>query len=232
MAYNAPALIAGLDIGQVNDPTALAVIQRDMLMQGGRLQPRYGVRALQRVPLGTPYPLMVRQVRDYLDRTIAQPYDLVLDVTGVGRAILDLFRERPETLLFGQHLPPSYDPIAVTLTSGNETTTPSLKEWHVPKRDAVLGLQVVMQQGRIQMAMALEEAPTLVKEIQHFQWKVSTAGQDQYGAWREGTHDDLLLATAIAVWWGERTAPVMLAEQQQVYARHGSPLAVVSGRKW
>ena len=27
---------------------------------------------------------------------------------------------------------------------------------------------------------------------------------DSYGAWREGAHDDMVLAVAIAVWWGLR----------------------------
>ena len=32
----------------------------------------------------------------------------------------------------------------------------------------------------------------------------SMAAHDIYGAWREGQHDDLVLATALAVWFGER----------------------------
>jgi hypothetical protein len=34
-----------------------------------------------------------------------------------------------------------------------------------------------------------------------------TRGHDQHGAWREGTHDDLVLAVALACWYGE-THPV------------------------
>jgi hypothetical protein len=32
-------------------------------------------------------------------------------------------------------------------------------------------------------------------------------GHDSYGAWREGTHDDLVLALACALWCGERQWP-------------------------
>ena len=30
--------------------------------------------------------------------------------------------------------------------------------------------------------------------------KISETGKDSYGAWREGAHDDLVLAVALAVW--------------------------------
>jgi hypothetical protein len=30
------------------------------------------------------------------------------------------------------------------------------------------------------------------------------AGRDSYGAWREGTHDDLLLAVALSCWAAEK----------------------------
>ena len=29
---------------------------------------------------------------------------------------------------------------------------------------------------------------------------------DSYGAWREGAHDDVTLACAVACWWAERMA--------------------------
>lgn len=224
MAWEPPPLIAGLDIGQVSDPTALAILHRDMVLTGIHLQPRYGLRQLQRLPLGLPYPQMVRQVREYLDTQLLLPYVLVLDVTGVGRGIYDLFREVPDVLLQKQHggweIPASYRPIAVSLTGGERTTNEGM-EWHVPKREVVLGCQVVMQQGRLQMARALPEASVLIKEIQQFAWKVSAHRlDDQYAAWREGAHDDLLLATALAVWWGERTAPRSAPATQQTHAVH------------
>jgi hypothetical protein len=30
------------------------------------------------------------------------------------------------------------------------------------------------------------------------------AGPRSYGSWREGSHDDLVLAVAVAAWYGER----------------------------
>jgi hypothetical protein len=50
-------------------------------------------------------------------------------------------------------------------------------------------------------------AATLRAELKNFRAKVSATGHDSYGAgddWRHGNHDDLVLAVALSVWWGER----------------------------
>jgi hypothetical protein len=58
------------------------------------------------------------------------------------------------------------------------------------------------------VASALPEAATLTEELQNFQMKVSLdTGHNSYGAWREGAHDDLVLALACALWCGERQWP-------------------------
>ncbi len=44
----------------------------------------------------------------------------------------------------------------------------------------------------------------LVEELQNFKLKITTAGNDTYEAWRESDHDDLVLAAAMAAWYGEK----------------------------
>ena len=51
------------------------------------------------------------------------------------------------------------------------------------------------------------ESETLVKELGNIRIKVSLAGHDTYGAWREGEHDDLVLAAALACWRAFKKAP-------------------------
>jgi hypothetical protein len=34
--------------------------------------------------------------------------------------------------------------------------------------------------------------------------KITASGNEQYGAWREGEHDDLVLAVALACWGARR----------------------------
>ena len=65
-------------------------------------------------------------------------------------------------------------------------------------------IQVLLQTKRLKIATLLPEAKTLLEEMTNFQVKISLAGHDSYGAWREGTHDDLLLAVAMACWVAEK----------------------------
>jgi hypothetical protein len=54
------------------------------------------------------------------------------------------------------------------------------------------------------VAPALPESAMLVRELAAFQLKVSAASKEELDAWREGAHDDLVLAVAVAAWLGER----------------------------
>jgi len=54
----------------------------------------------------------------------------------------------------------------------------------------------------LKIASQLPEADTLTRKLQNFQVKITGAANDTYGAWREGTHDDLVLAAALALWTG------------------------------
>ncbi len=61
------------------------------------------------------------------------------------------------------------------------------------------------------MAPELPEAETLMNELLNFEVKITAAANDVYGAWREGTHDDLVLAVALTCWWvSVAPAPVMI----------------------
>jgi hypothetical protein len=37
--------------------------------------------------------------------------------------------------------------------------------------------------------------------------KVTLSGREQYGVWREGQHDDLVLAVALACWGAKKVCP-------------------------
>jgi hypothetical protein len=229
--------IAGLDIGQMADPTALAILERDVTTVTGKLRSRYDARWLERFPLQTPYPELARLVQRRVEK-LGQQCIVVLDVTGVGRGMVDLFREAWMTVhpVTGERHPRSGKPsiLAVTLLTSamHQARTPSWDEIHVPKREVVMAFMLALQQQRFRAAKGLREAEVLFKEGQNFQWKVSSKSlQDQYGAWRDGEHDDLLLATALGVWWGEQHGPRVhrSAGRQQYATPSASPLAPRQG---
>src|SRR5262249_4373950 len=124
----------GLDLGQASDYTALAVVERTEPVQDD-LFPRpaqYAVRHLQRWPLGTPYTSIVQEVGARLDRPLLRGCWLVVDNTGVGRAVSDLFRQ---SLADQSRRPrPPARLVPVTITAGFHARTEA-GGWHVPKRD-------------------------------------------------------------------------------------------------
>lgn len=50
------------------------------------------------------------------------------------------------------------------------------------------------------MASALHNAVLSSLLTNFFKVKISTSGHDSYEAWREGDHDDLVLAALLALW--------------------------------
>jgi hypothetical protein len=189
----------GLDLGQAQDYTALAVLTRPRLTGGERgdaLKPPYAVPHLQRFPLGTPYPRIVEQVVDLLRTPPLRGAFLVADQTGVGRAVVDMLTEAMAGRVTCHFCP-------VTITSGHEVTLSEAGQFRVPKKELVGVLQVLLQTRRLRIAQALPEAAILTNELKAFQVRITEAAKETFGAWREGQHDDLVLAVGLAAWAGE-----------------------------
>jgi hypothetical protein len=190
----------GLDLGQTSDYTALAVLARSARphpADPARLLNHYAVRHLQRFKLGTGYVEIAEAVSALLARPPLPGGVLVVDQTGVGRAVVDMFDRL--------RLPATMQPI--TITSGTSVTGADDGSLHVPKKDLVGTLQVLLQSRRLQVANTLPDASVLAKELLAFRAKITTAGNQVYESWRERDHDDLVLAVALAAWLGEHQVP-------------------------
>lgn len=69
----------------------------------------------------------------------------------------------------------------------------------VPKLVLVSRLQALLHEGRLKIQKELPEADALVRELQDFRVEFTAAGNLTFNA-RQGMHDDLVLALAIAAW--------------------------------
>ena len=118
---------------------------------------------------------------------------LVVDQTSVGRAVVDMLRQSAHCQV-----------VPVTITGGQNVTEAEDGSRHVPKKELVTGLQLLLQGRRLQIARSLPEAGTLVRELENFRVKITQAAHETFVSWREGQHDDLVLAAALACWWAER----------------------------
>lgn len=197
------AFAIGIDIGQKHDPTAIAVVEQAYRPRGDRLEEHYTCRFLERLPLGTPYPqvatrlkeiarnaeMVVRQdelARGWNDRghRVDVGFQVYCDATGVGQPVVDLLAES------GLGVTPVY------FTHGDRRTEEQGrvvlgKAWLVSR------LQALFQTRRIALPRDHPEAEALRDELMTYEIKVSPDANDRYGAFRTGTHDDLVTAVGL-----------------------------------
>jgi len=143
---------------------------------------------LDRLPLGMSY---VEQVSIVQKLTTQVWSELVVDQTGVGRGVVDLVRDKGLLL----H--------AVSITAGDAEPSFELvkggQNWRVSKRLLVSTLVALLHSERLKISAGLPLAQTLVDELLSFDVTTSATGRETYSA-REGQHDDLVLAVALACW--------------------------------
>jgi hypothetical protein len=180
------------------DEVDLRLLERETEERFGSLpEPTYEVRYLERLPLGTPYPEVARRVLRLM-RTppLRDNAVLAVDATGVGRAVVDQLKAHGLSFK------------SVVITSGHKESRDG-DTYRVPKKDLIARPQVLLQEGnrRLKIAPSLPKAGTLVQELLNFRHKITEAGNDTYGPWREGQHDDLLLALCLAVWAADQKSP-------------------------
>ena len=77
---------------------------------------------------------------------------------------------------------------------------------YVPKKDLISGLQILFECGELKIAKTLPHLEVLKKEMSAMQVKVTASGHETFGAWREGEHDDLVFAVALAYWGATKGA--------------------------
>lgn len=183
--------VLGLDLAQKKDYTALAALE--LTTRAG--ENHYLLHALERLEQRMAYPDQVAHVGHRItDSPQLRGSLLAVDQTGVGQAVVDLFRAAA--------LPVAL--YAIQITSGHAATRADDGSLHVPKKELVATLSVLLESGRLRMVPGLRWEPTLKVELLKFTAKITTAGNETFGAWRESDHDDLVLAVALAGWLGER----------------------------
>jgi hypothetical protein len=193
-----------VDLGQAVDFTAAAVFERaelpggwDPVMLAHSKATRISLRHLERLPLGTPYPEVIERLRLVTEQQeLAGRCRLVVDATGVGRPVVDALRRAKLNCGI----------LPVMITSAHMQREEGGYHF-VPKRDLILELQLMVQKKELQIASGMRGMNELLKEMMEMQVKISLAGNEQFGAWREGQHDDLVLAVALGCWAVKKEYP-------------------------
>ena len=205
----------GVELGQVSDVTAIAVVESLTLpiLRSEEVRSRnwvsvhpvyraadgsetrehppvnFALRHLERITPGVSYPEIVNRTES-LHGHLTNPV-VILDATGVGKAAVELFRRSNFSLS------------VFTLMAGDQMAQDG-SSYRIPKRDVISTTQVLLQTGRLKIARSLPHAPLLARELVNFRFKVTSKGPEDALDWREGPDDDLVLALAIAAWQAER----------------------------
>ena len=192
------AFFVGVDLGQKQDYTALCVVERaevmldvrDPVTWECRRETRFEVRYMERMTLRTPYPAVVARIREVaMDAALGERRSLVVDATGVEAPVVDL--------LCAAEVGCEIVPVMIT---GGGRAGRSGGERRVPKRDLIVGLQLMLDSGQLQIARGLPEAAVLLRELMGMRGRMSATGHRSYGSGNEEPHDDLVVAVALACW--------------------------------
>ncbi len=184
-----PEFLIGVDLGKSQDYSAVAVME--CRGTGRRI---YKLRHLERYQLFTPYQQVAKNIKELMRNEHLRQYDatVVADATGVGKPVMEMFRDE------------GLAPVEVTITHGfSVNKARRALEFNVAKSVLVSAVNLVIQDGRLKVAPSLPLAKTFVQEANKFKTKKTASGEASYEAWRERDHDDLVLAVAIALWYGE-----------------------------
>ena len=194
--------LVGLDLGKRHDPAAIAVVER--VDRGRAFQPakfeRLGVRHVERLALGTPYPRVVERVREVVQHEELRQNRcvLVVDATGVGEPVVDLLRRAR----LGCEI------CAVTITGGEHARANGLAAagggWSVPKQDLIAAVQVLLEHDELRISRNMRDWGWLVRELLDIQSTARSTGRARLGADGWGQHDDLVIALALACWRAKR----------------------------
>jgi hypothetical protein len=191
--------VAGLDLGQKQDYSALVLIERTRTVYDARdpvsydfiKKEEYRLVHAERMPLGTSYTGVVDRVCRVVNGAPGREnLALLVDATGVGGPVVDLLRRsRPAGRL-----------VPVTITAG-DCVKEERGAFRVPKRDIIAALQVAFEEKRLLLQPDLPAVEILISELMAMRATVTAKGHERIEAWREGAHDDLVLAVALAWWW-------------------------------
>src|SRR5919112_5709393 len=190
--YSPRRYSVGVDLGQANDFTAIAVLEKTIappdtamfspvgespsnrLVEGRAV---YDLRYLKRPKLGTPYDVIARRVADLICELEPQgsfnelgQVTLSVDATGVGRGICDMlgteFKRRGAT----SKGTPKVDFRRVSVTGSNTSLKRPTRTdgyWAVPKKELVFPAVAAFQQGKIRIGKVADRE-ALVNELKNY----------------------------------------------------------------
>ena len=178
----------GIELGQRTDPTAMCVAEEQERSEAGKHVAYWMIRYLERLPVGSSYPAIRERlgtlIANLKQHSPARPAVFV-DATGLGKPVVD------ELGKAGIPITPVY------FTFGDKRVKQADGSITLGKAHLVSRLQVLLQNGHLLLPKT-EEAHLLAQELLDYEIKPDPDGDEKAGAFRVGSHDDLVTALGLA----------------------------------
>jgi len=179
----------GIDIGQKHDPTAIAVMEMEWRTVDGTREDHWIERHIERLPLGTSYPAIAIRLKEIVGNVRGRAVEVgatYVDATGVGQPVVDVLKAA------GVRVTPVYFTYGDRRKENEDRSITLGKAWLVSR------LKALMQTGRVHLAHSAE-MDAMQRELLDYEIRVDEQANDRYGAFRVGSHDDLVTALGLAV---------------------------------
>ena len=194
----------GLDIGQIHDPSALAVVKKSWTVdRHGRAQDvYYHCGFLHRWPLGTKYSEVIEDTKSIYNNAqfIGQARingrwrkfqpTLAVDCSGVGAPISE------ELVKSGNGI----NAYGIYIAGGETYNRAPGRRFNIPKKDLISGLVLNLQNSTLKISKGLKDAPAMLKELKSFKVKIKPSGHEVLEHAKQSDHDDLLISLSMALW--------------------------------
>lgn len=191
--------VLGVDLGTVNDPTAVAIIEDSItpLPQWGDgyrqlLAPRQCICVQSyRLKTGISYTQVVDHLKEMMaDQALDEPR-MFLDASGVGLAVSAMLTERRV----------KHTPVSITAGDKFSETDTGLR---VAKGYLMTTLAAGLGTGELRISKNVQDIAELKRQLEDFQVGTSTTGQQTFAS-SQTAHDDSVLSLALA-WLGCKQA--------------------------
>jgi len=201
----------GLDLGQRQDYTAIAVVERVQLAKPGvdpgtrarNTTTQYRVRHLERLPLGLGYMDVVEAVRTLMQsKPLAGRSSLVVDSSGVGVPVVEMLRK-----CLGCNIEP------VTITAGNRSKADTWG-WKMPRVELMSHLSIMLEQKEVRIAQQVSAVLELREELRNLRMRLGESGRQKVEPDSESVHDDLVVAIALACWKAKKSSKTVWGTQR------------------
>ena len=197
-----PRFLIGLSVGQGSQPTGVAVLEKSKVpgQAGSAPVKTYACRYLRRWPPHTTYPMLHSALAVMLDGPPLAHSDLIVEAGTSLSAVIAFLRKHR---LRARMRPTE---VKVSTPQGFSDHT-----WKVTKGSLIETARQVLQEERLvfddqmppEVRATTPPVQTIYQAMLNYPFNKTPAANEAFAS-RDGEYDDLVLAVALACWYGER----------------------------